>query len=131
MAVPTPDPEGEVHVRDGTIYCTLRTNDPRVNGTASGSIDFNGWGDEPEVAMEEWGSLILENEGGVWVGTWTGVYTRETGDLISVWYEGSGGYAGLTFFEWTEAPPGTVMTGYEIVGLIFPGSPPSGFTPSP
>ena len=124
VSVPNPDASGKVRVRDGVLTCHLRFNDPRVNGTAFGTFAFEGWGTQDDTAFVEWGMLRLENDAGAWETQWAGVYTSETGDMIPLWWEGSGGYAGLSFFEWVLAPPGTVATGYSVVGLIFPGSPP-------
>ncbi len=40
------------------------------------------------------------------------------GDIITIWYRGTGDYAGLSYFElWTGSGPWTIQ------GLIFPGDP--------
>ncbi len=40
--------------------------------------------------------------------------------MISVWFKGTEGYAGLTYHQWISGfPP------YHFTGLIFPGSPPT------
>ncbi len=137
VTVPSPDPIGITHVRDFLLTCTMRFNDPRVSGTKSGPTSMDGWGPGamPD-AIVQWGSSRrIENEGGAWVGAFSGIYTTETGDLITTWFTGAGGYEGLSFFEWIAIPPGTVTSGYPVVGLIFPGSPPRmpdlGPSPSP
>jgi hypothetical protein len=64
----------------------------------------------------------LENEGGAWEGRLTGVASvPDVGDVITIWYTGTGAYAGLSYFElWTDAAP------WQLQGLIFPGDPPPG-----
>ena len=124
----TPDPDGVTsRSRGGTRSCTVQTDDPRVSGTITGTYDADGWGTELPTngAIVNWGTLRLENAGGAWVGGYSGIYTSETGDLASVWFEGTGGYAGLSYFQFIDAPVGTVSSGYTFNGLIFPGSPPT------
>jgi hypothetical protein len=50
------------------------------------------------------GTLRLVNDGGAWDGYYTGIYTSETGDLWSIWYTGTGAYAGLSYCEWSGGP---------------------------
>ncbi len=47
-----------------------------------------------------------------------------TGEMISAWFEGTGAYEGLSFFEWIGVPGGADPSGYAVTGLIFPGKPP-------
>ena len=125
FSLPTPNPSGRMHGRS-EITCTATFNDPRVSGTKTGPFEFDAWGSESNGAIIEWGSpRRIENEQGAWVGSWAGVYTSETGDMISIWFKGTGAYEGLSFYEWIEAPPGQVGAGYPVVGVIFPGSPPT------
>jgi len=44
--------------------------------------------------------------------------------MISAWFEGTGGYEGLSFFEWIGVPDSADPSGYAVTGLIFPGKPP-------
>jgi hypothetical protein len=74
--------------------------------------------------------MHLENEVGAWEGSFSGVYTSETGDMLTVWFTGTGGCAGLSYFQFIEAAPGKVMTGVDYYGFIFPGSSPPRPTPS-
>ena len=133
----SPDPIGVSHVRDFRLTCAMRFNDPRVSGNKSGPMSMDGWGpaSAPDAIVEWTSSRLIENEGGAWVGRLAGVYTTETGDMLSAWFEGTGGYAGLSFFEWVTAPVGAATTGYPVVGLIFPGGSPTlpdlGPMPSP
>jgi hypothetical protein len=102
--------------------CTVTTNDPRVSGTET--LDpWHGrqWGGTSwqEGAGVQWGSVRLENAGGVWDGTGSGVYSSDRGDIVVSWFRGTGGYAGLGYFELR-----TGETPMAIRGLIFPGDPP-------
>lgn len=120
----TTDPSGENHGRSDTLMCTDTASDPRVSGIASGPFNYDAWGTQENGASVVWGTIRLVNAGGAWEGRYTGAYTSETGDMISVWYTGIGGYAGLAYFQWIAAPYGSASTGYRFQGLIFPGSPP-------
>lgn len=122
----SPDADGTMHGRGGTLRCTDVANDPRVSGSVSGTFDADAWGpDSEEVAFVMWGTLRLENEGGAWEGRYTGANTTETGDMYEVWYTGTGGYAGLSYFQWVTPACAPVQDRLEFVGLIFPGPPPT------
>lgn len=116
--------EGVIHYRGGTFTCTMRTDDPRVSGThstATWNADLWGKADLSSGALVQWASVRLENDGGAWEGTLSGVGALpDPGDTIVVWYKGTGGYAGLSYFElWTGQDPWTIQ------GQIFPGEPPT------
>lgn len=116
----TPDPEGTAHARNGLVACTVVTNDPRVTGRLVDQWKGDGW---QAAALVQWGASRLQTSSGVWQGRFTGIYTRQTGDIITYWYTGTGDYAGLSYYMWfTEAPNGNV---YPLHGMIFPGKPPN------
>jgi hypothetical protein len=122
----TTDANGVIHYRGGTFRCHMRTDDPRVSGTHIAS-DWNAdWWGEPDMnrgALVQWGTPRLENAGGAWDGTLSGVFSTDRGDIIAVWYKGTGGYAGLSYFElWTGTAGVNLWT---IQGQIFPGDPPT------
>ena len=72
----------------------------------------------PTEGRNCWGTARLENAGGAWEGTGSGVYSSDRGDIIAFWYRGTGGYAGLSYFElWTGSDP------WKIRGQILPGDP--------
>ncbi len=118
------DADGVLHFRDGTFECRMRTDDPRVSGTHS-TTTWNAdiWGpiDLSRGEVVQWANVRLENDGGVWEGQLTGVASlADVGDIIVIWYRGTGDYAGLSYFEqWTARDPWTIQ------GLIFPGDPPT------
>jgi len=119
----SPDPNGMIELHGG-ITCVVLFDDPRVSGTKSVEWHGNAWGTQEAGAFVEWGSDRIENDQGTWEGAFTGAYSSETGDMITVWFAGTGAYEGLSFFEFFNFPPNT--TGYEVRGLIFAGSPPPG-----
>ena len=123
LGTPTIDADGVQHFRDVNFVCTILTDDPRVSGThTSGAWNLDVWGetDLSSGAAVQWGTPRLENAGGAWEGRATGVASvPDRGDIISIWYQGTGGYAGLSYFElWTGQDP------WLIQGQIFPGEPP-------
>jgi hypothetical protein len=121
----TTDASGTTHASGGTLACTERANDPRVSGDVTGTFDFDGWGGSVSDGAEVFsGTVRLVNDGGAWEGRYTGIYTSETGDLWSIWYTGTGAYAGLSYYEWIEEPAESWFHFYPVKGLIFPGTPP-------
>lgn len=117
----TTDAAGVTHYRGGTLNCTVTTNDPRVGGTApASSWNMDLWGTLEDGAVVLWGTSHLENAGGAWEGTGSGVSSSDRGDIIAFWYKGTGGYAGLSYFAlWTGKDPWTIR------GQVFPGDPPN------
>jgi hypothetical protein len=119
----TTDAGGVQYFREVDFRCTMRTDDPRVSGThTSGAWNIDWWGeaDLSSGALVQWGTPRLENAGGTWEGTGSGVYSSDRGDIIAFWYRGIGAYAGLAYFElWTGQEPWTIQ------GQIFPGDPPT------
>jgi hypothetical protein len=116
------DPDGTWHVRDLTVECTDETDDPRVSGTHTASWNMDFWGTPAQGvgAGVQWGTVRLENAGGAWEGRLSGVYSSGPGDTIVIWYKGTGGDAGLAYFE--------LLTGsdpWKIQGQISPGDPPA------
>jgi hypothetical protein len=123
----TTDADGTMHYREGSAVCSVKNSDPRVAGGGFYTWERDAWESDDAGAAVQWGKGTLENSGGKWVGTYTGIVTSATGDLITFWYTGTGDYEGLSYFMWQEVPvvnglsqqPGTTH------GLIFPGKPPT------
>ena len=63
-------------------------------------------GDDEDPLLGNPRSLRIENAGGAWVGTLSGISTSASGEMLSAWFEGTGAYEGLSFFEWVGVPGG-------------------------
>jgi hypothetical protein len=123
--LPSPDPHGVSRLRGASLDCKLEFNDPRLNGTRTGPYAGDAWGSAADGAMVVWSpDQRIENAGGAWVGTMSGVVTSPAGEMIAAWFEGTGAYEGLSFFEWIGVPGGADPSGHAVTGLIFPGKPP-------
>jgi hypothetical protein len=119
-ATVTTGPGDTQHSRGGSVACTDRANDPRVSGTFTATWNADRWGSPIPSALVQWGTARMVNAGGAWEGRYTGVYSGNRGDLITYWWTGTGGYAGLTYFAQT-----TGFSPWPIQGMIFPGTPPT------
>jgi hypothetical protein len=56
-------------------------NDPRVSGEMTGTFEFDGWGSGMSQAFVQWGAVRLQNDGGAWVGKYSGAFAQDQGDL--------------------------------------------------
>jgi hypothetical protein len=114
------------------IYAGRDTvNDPRVNAeflAPSWTLHFWGATGDSLESGTQWGATRLSNAGGAWQGVGSGILD-EGGDVIAQWYKGTGGYAGLSYFQLLARPdlfgpnPGVNVTG--VFGQVFPGDPPT------
>jgi hypothetical protein len=100
-------------------------SDPRVSGpwTSTFNVDV----DISTGHGVIWGTTRIENEGGTWVGPFSGVeYQPPEGDFYTVnaWLTGDGDYAGYTFFTQIDAYQhgGPARVDH---GVIFKGQPPA------
>jgi hypothetical protein len=123
----TPGPDGITRIRGMPFSCRVVFNDARASGSKTGPVSLDGWGDPSDGAIVEWAQRTITNDEGTWVGQLTGIYTTETGDLMTAWYRGTGAYEGLSMFIWMPAPPGSISSGYPLIGPIFEGEPPPPF----
>ena len=121
----TTDPDGTKHLRNDyhADRCTVTTDDPRASGSRTSTWNADVWGDmrQSRFGIFQWGTARLENDAGAWEGTFSGVASNPVrGDFIVNWYQGTGAYEGLGYFElWTGYEP------WKIQGQIFPGDPPT------
>lgn len=54
----------------GLVATTVdATSDPRVSGTGTVGGNYDRWA----LGATQWGTYLLENEGGSWEGTWAGI----------------------------------------------------------
>ena len=117
--------DGTRQSRGWILTCFDTSNDPRVTGTVTYSWNYDMWGSGIEFAHVQWGSGRLENAGGAWEGTLTGSFSTKNGDVILFWFEGTGGYEGLSYGMWAVLPTAEAGWTYPVKGIIFPGSPPA------
>jgi len=109
--------DGTTTARGGVFVCNVTANDPRVAGTAIYTLNMDRWGySEAHGAQVQWGSIRIENAGGAWETRYVGAYTSATGDVGGAMFTGSGGYAGLSYYRWSESYGASWPT----KGLIFP-----------
>ncbi len=114
---------GTEQLRGAVATCTATMNDPRVSGTDVVTFNYDGWtapGGAQSIAMQ-WGAGRLTTPGGTWEGDWAGVIYPGLRDDITLWYRGTGAYAGLTYTAHLTGSMGRYV--YE--GLIYPGTPPT------
>jgi hypothetical protein len=104
------------------LTCEDTSNDPRVAGTARYGLHQTRWGSAGNGAGVAWGAARITNAGGAWVGRWEGIYTSETGDVVTSLLVGRGDYAGLSYYRWEYKQFGLT---WQTEGLIFPGTIPS------
>jgi hypothetical protein len=103
--------------RDGEFVCTVTNNDPRVAGTSRYTLNQNRWGTGPQNGnIVQWGTIHLENDQGAWDADYLGIYTSETGDVVTSLFTGSGDYEGLSYYRWAIS----FGQSWETQGVIFP-----------
>jgi len=114
----TSTPVGDVPQLRGFVASSADTmDDPRVTGTGALHLSVDTFG----TAGTQWATYRLENAGGAWEGTLTGLGWNEGNAIdMSGWLVGSGAYQGFTFYMHVRSG-GFAM---DIDGIIFPGSPP-------
>jgi len=90
-------PDGNVHVRGLTLLYFDDLSDPRVSGFDTVVVNYNMRTVSPPafITGPMWGTLHIENEGGYWDGTWTGVRDEEGFAYLRGVAHGHGGYEGL------------------------------------
>jgi hypothetical protein len=121
-ATMTTDSDGTVRFREGWFDCVVTNNDPRIAGIAHYTLDMDRYGTSGTDATQVmWGTIRIENEGGAWEGDYEGVYTSESGDVFTVLYTGTGGYEGLSYYQWAVETRGA---SWPTKGVIFPGTVP-------
>jgi hypothetical protein len=142
MPTPTAIPYGPVSVTEGTsaytvvdldnntFAGTVTSDDPRSSGeylAPNWTLDFVQLPGYDYGMGPQWGPSRLTNAGGTWQGDCSGVY--DGSDAFACWYKGTGGYAGLGYFELIIRSDYFGPTGGEVTtgnfGQIFPGNPPT------
>ena len=123
----TPGEDGTAHWQGIVIDVVTTMDDPRVSGTGTFRLSSDASGQLGFV----WGTFHLDAAGGSWEGTCTGAmwegltpfYDGVAGATQSCWLQGTGSYAGMTFylsyrFAGVSGPDA-------LLGTIAPAKPPS------
>jgi hypothetical protein len=103
-------PGGNFHMRGLTAVYNDVTDDPRVTGQNTIVANWNFRPAPPPVIWTGpmWGTLHIENNGGAWDGTWTGMRDQNGNSIIKGVAHGSDQYAGMkghwTFTRLTPDP---------------------------
>lgn len=114
-------PDGNVHVRGWTVLYNDVMSDPRVSGTDTMVINFNMQSAPPPVIFTGpmWGTMRVENEGGYWEGTWTGVRDEQGFAYARAILHGHGDYEGLkAHIEATRLSPDYINDPFIFTGTI-------------
>ena len=101
-------PDGNVHVRGLTLLYFDDLSDPRVTGFDTVLVNYNMRSAPSPVVITGpmWGTMHIENEGGYWDGTWTGVRDEQGFAYLRGVVHGHGGYEGLKAnYELTRLSP--------------------------
>lgn len=114
-------PDGNVHIRGWVVSYFHEWRDPRLNGVETVVVNLNGRSAPPPVffAGPMWGTSRLENEGGYWDITWTGVRDEQGFAFIRGVAHGHGGYEGLKLiFEGSRLTPDYINDPFIWTGTI-------------
>lgn len=86
--------DGKLHINDSESVCIDEADDSRVSGedriVIHAILNLN-----DNLSGPMWGSIIITNEGGSWVGNWTGERTSEGYVYIRMKARGINGYQGI------------------------------------
>jgi len=114
-----------IRVRDNVLITVEDSSDPRVQGRATITVNFDAYPDGaglPGTTQVRFGEARLENEAGAWSGRFAGSLANG-GFVQTYWLEGEASYEGLSYVV-TAGGSGNV---WRTQGLIFPGDiPPLG-----
>lgn len=102
------NPDGNIHVRGWTELYFDDMSDPRMSGFETVVANLNFQSAPPPVfgTGPMWGTSRIENEGGYWDTTWTGVRDEQGFSYIRVVAHGHGGYEGLkAIYEGSRLSP--------------------------
>lgn len=89
--------DGILHIRNAQQFFYDDASDPRIRGDVTlTSVNVNFHLDGAVFGYGPiWGTIRLDNAGGSWEGTWTGIRTSEGHSYVHVVLKGEGGYDGL------------------------------------
>ena len=106
----------------GSCAGTSTMSDPRVEGDAEIR-----WSSDQRQSIDVsnyllWGSITIANDGGTWVGQWTGFVDEEERHHITTWVQGLDAYEGLSYVE--QAAQATSDGPLIATGLLYEGEAP-------
>lgn len=110
---------GIVRVRGNRLVTVELSSDDRVSGRAVINVNFDAYPDQsglPGATQVRYGRMRLQNEGGAWVGHFSGSLANG-GFVQTYWLEGTGDYEGLSYVMTAGGNGNT----WRSSGLIFPG----------
>ena len=114
------DGPGDIRVGDGMVVVhTWDTNDPRLDGEATRTVNFRFDSDFTSGIESE--AMVLANEGGSWVGDGWGYGGAELDGGGFSALSGRDGYEGLSAFIVRGPNEGD---GWDLKGIIFPSERP-------
>jgi len=107
-------------------------NDPRLAGTMTTTWNWDDFGAAMDVGPA-WGAIAIENAGGTWTGTFTGVEMPDGTMDTHAWLVGSGAYEGLTAFLCLQCGSHGPSLAYDrdathawgATGVVYRGAPPT------
>jgi len=112
--------EGRYHVREAVSMFALTTTDERVTGDNRVTINWNfKLVDSPVfVTGPMWGTFRIDNDGGYWEGTWTGVRDENGYSYFHYVGKGGGGYEGMMIGMYAERLDPDPTAGESFTGFI-------------
>ena len=118
-------PDGTRSSRGAVYGLGLTADDPRLEGYMEWGGEFDEYGGKPETDGDyvHWGSVSIQNGGGSWVGTSTGVSRLDGCWTQTAWLSGVDGYADHSAYLDIRSCDEDDFSTFE--ALIFPGEPPS------
>ncbi|MFO7532204.1 MAG: hypothetical protein R6W93_07050 [Candidatus Limnocylindrales bacterium] len=114
----TTTPDGVTQVRGVVGEQTLTMDDPRLSGAERFVHNEDYYGD---VVGPVWGTSLIENDGGAWVGSYRGLMLADGSATYFGTYVGEDGYEGLSA-ACVSTSDGT--SGFTGECVIYPGAVP-------
>lgn len=115
--------DGILHIRNAQQFFYDDASDPRISGDVtltSVNVNYHAVQDPPLFPGygPMWGTERIQNAGGTWEGTWTGIRTSEGYSYVHVVLKGEGGYAGLyARVDYVRMTP-NIIAPFDIAGTI-------------
>lgn len=110
---------GRLHIdtRGRGLWGSQEMSDERVSGAVYITWDAES-GSDTDGDATIWGATRITNEQGTWEGEYAGFSEPDGQRNVMGWFEGSGAYEGLAYFQHMHGHLGDVT----LTGLVYPGS---------